>query len=116
MDFLSRNKNLTISIIFTLFFLIGLITFRDYGIGIDDKFHRLNGFFWLSYLLEIINFTEYLEITNLKLENITDYTLPSVKQFSFYIIRCSCRNFRLFEFNDLQEYYFFAFFKFFLFF
>ena len=65
--------------------------------------------FWLSYLLEIINFTEYLKITNLKLENITDYTLPSVKQFSFYSVLFDVPAAILevvLNLDDLQEYYF----------
>ena len=30
-------------------YIDGFFTYKDYGIGIDDKFHRLNGFYWLDY-------------------------------------------------------------------
>lgn len=108
MNFLSK-KNLIISIIFSSFFFIGLLTYKDYGIGIDDKFHRLNGFFWLNYLLETFNFNQYLEITNLKLENIEDYTLPSINQFNFYSILFDVPAAILeilFNLDDTQDYYF----------
>ena len=52
------NLNLSIYIVFLLLFIIGLITYKDYGVGIDDKFHRLNGFYWLNYILSFTNFDD----------------------------------------------------------
>ena len=45
---------------------------RDYGVGIDDKFHRLNGFFWLNYILDYLNFNQISETVSFKLNSISD--------------------------------------------
>ena len=39
-------------IFFIVFFLLGLIIHKDYGISIDEAFHRLMGFYWLNYVLD----------------------------------------------------------------
>ena len=36
--------------------LIGIFAFKDYGFNIDEKFQRLNGFYWLNFLLNFTNF------------------------------------------------------------
>ena len=41
-----------IFLLFAVFFLIGITTFKDYGISIDEAFHRLMGFYWLNYVLD----------------------------------------------------------------
>ena len=73
------NLNLNIYIVFLLLFIIGLITYKDYGVGIDDKFHRLNGFYWLNYILSFTNFDDLKNLVEIKLNAISDYSLPSVK-------------------------------------
>ena len=73
-------------IIFAILFIIGFLTYKDYGIGIDDKFHRLNGFFWLDYLLSFSNFEFLKAEVKANLNNITDFTLPSIKYYNNYII------------------------------
>ena len=80
------NSNLNIYIIFSLLFIIGLISYKDYGIGIDDKFHRLNGFYWLNYILSFTNFDELKNLVDLKLNTISDYSLPSVEKYNKYSI------------------------------
>lgn len=72
--------------LFFLLFLTGVLTYKDYGIGIDDKFHRLNGFYWLDYLLSFTNFTEIKSLVKIKLNSINDYTLPSITNFNKYSI------------------------------
>ena len=44
----SYSKYLTY-FVFLILFIVGFFTYKDYGIGIDDKFHRLNGFYWFFY-------------------------------------------------------------------
>ena len=78
--------NLIIYSLFFLLFVTGTLTFEDYGIGIDDKFHRLNGFYWLDYLLSFTNLIEIQELVKLKLSQITDQTLPSINEFNKYSI------------------------------
>lgn len=80
------KDNFFICSLFFLLFTIGTLTFKDYGIGIDDKFHRLNGFYWLDYLLSFTNFTEIKDLVRLKLDSINDHTLASINDYSRYSI------------------------------
>ena len=60
-----EDKKISQKIIFLLFFtffLVGLFTFRDYGISIDEEFQRSSGFYWLNYIL---SFTSFDELKNL---------------------------------------------------
>ena len=52
---------------FIILLITGFLTYKDYGIGIDDKFHRLNGFYWLNYLLSFTNFEDLKKIVEIKL-------------------------------------------------
>ena len=81
MNFLIKNNNITTYIIFIVTFFVGLATFKDYGIGIDDKFHRLNGFFWLNYILEFTNLISLAEIVNIK--------LPITAGLTFELMSCT---------------------------
>ena len=81
----SYSKYLTY-FVFLILFIVGFFTYKDYGIGIDDKFHRLNGFYWLDYLLSFTNLEELKKAANLKLSSISDYTLPSIEYYNSYSI------------------------------
>ena len=39
-------------IFFFVIFFIGLSIYKDYGISIDEAFHRMMGFYWLNYVLD----------------------------------------------------------------
>ena len=50
-----KDKKISQKIIFLLFstfFLVGLFTFKDYGISVDEEFQRSSGFYWLNYISE----------------------------------------------------------------
>ena len=49
------SKNI-IFFLFSIFFLIGLLTFRDYGMWGDETFQRFSGFYWLNYVLSFTSF------------------------------------------------------------
>ena len=83
---LKKSHSKLVFLIFFLYFLIGIITFQDYGISIDEKFQRLSGFYWLNYLLNFTNFEHLKEIVNLKILSTADYTLPSLQQNLKYSI------------------------------
>ena len=56
--------------LFTIYFLIGIFIVKDYGISVDEEFHRYSGFYWLNYILEFTSFDNLkLEVNN-KLMNI----------------------------------------------
>ena len=43
------KKNLFILLFFIIIFSTGLILYKDYGVSLDEKFHRENGSFWYKY-------------------------------------------------------------------
>ena len=51
----NKNENIIIFIIFLLFFIIGINSFKDYGISLDENYHRENGLMWFSYLKGFFN-------------------------------------------------------------
>ena len=54
-----KDKKISQKIIFLLFstfFLVGLFTFKDYGISVDEEFQRASGFYWLNYVLSFTSF------------------------------------------------------------
>ena len=69
---------------FFSFFTIGILTAKDYGIHIEEKFHRSNGFYWLNYVLSFTNLNNLKEISLIKLKSISDYTLSSVAYYNKY--------------------------------
>ncbi len=65
-------KNINISKKITLFLflislLIGVLTFKDYGIAGDEDFHRAMGFYWLDYILNFTPFQNLKDEVGIKL-------------------------------------------------
>ena len=83
---MNENKiyNTTTALLFVSLFIIGTLTFKDYGVGIDDKFHRLNGFFWLDYILSFTNLNELQSLVRSKLLDINDNSFPLMKDWMAY--------------------------------
>ena len=81
MNQLIKKDYLYFLFILIFLFFLGIYTFKDYGVGIDDKFHRLNGFFWLNYILDYFNFNQISETVSFKLNSISDNSLPSIEKF-----------------------------------
>lgn len=79
-----KNSNVIIFFYFFIFLIIGTFTARDYGVHIEEKFHRSNGFYWLNYILSFTNFTELKTISINKLNSISDYTLSAVSHYNKY--------------------------------
>ena len=71
-----------ISSFYTIFFLVGILTFRDYGIGIEEIFQRASGFYWLKFLLSYTDLEQLKNLTNLKLQEVylLNPQLPKVSQ------------------------------------
>ena len=40
----------------SIYLIIGLSIYKDFGIGIEEHFQRKSGFYWLNYFLEFTNF------------------------------------------------------------
>ena len=67
------KKDISISktiifLLFSIFFVMGVITFKDYGISIDEEFQRKMGFYWLNYVLSLTPFNELHNAAELKFE------------------------------------------------
>ena len=70
--------------LFAIYFLVGIITFKDYGISVDEEFHRLSGFYWLNYVLSFTPFDQFNNSVALKMAEIKGFTLPAVEGNQFY--------------------------------
>ena len=54
----NTSKKVTF-LLFSIFFLIGAITFKDYGMSIDEEWQRFSGFYWLNYILSFTPFENF---------------------------------------------------------
>ena len=84
---INKTKNSQYFFLILTYFIIiifTLITFRDFGIHIEEKFHRINGLYWLNYISQIFNFEKLTLITDLKMKEIDDYTLSSITNYKKY--------------------------------
>ncbi len=76
---MTNKTNNSHSIFLFLTYLIIVIavlpTFKEHGVHIEEKFHRLNGLFWLNYVAQIFNFETLNSISETKIKSIIDYSL-----------------------------------------
>lgn len=79
------QKQITFSL-FAIFFLTGILIFKDYGISTDEDFHRLIGFYWLNYIADFFPNSNFLIDVKDKIKLIGDLTLTveSAEKFKFY--------------------------------
>ena len=49
---------------FTIYLFIGILIYKDYGVGIEEHFQRQNGFYWLNYLFSNSNFDDFKSLVN----------------------------------------------------
>ena len=61
-----QKKSIILFFIYSVSVLLALITYEDYGIHIEEKFHRLNGHYWLNYLSDQFGFDNIKQITEKK--------------------------------------------------
>ena len=66
-------------LLFSILFLVGLATFKDYGISIDEEFQRSSGFYWLNYVLSFTSFENFKSSVTEIMSQIKGFTLPSVE-------------------------------------
>ncbi len=107
-------------LLFLSFFFVGLLTFQDYGISIDEEFQRSSGLFWLKYVLEFTPFNELkAEVTD-KFLSSKGFTISHVEDHPYYGVVFDLPVAFLevvFNINDPQNYFYFKhFLTFFLFF
>jgi hypothetical protein len=71
-------------ILFFTYFIIGNYIVSDYGISVDEEFHRYSGFYWLNYILQFTQFDELRLAVITKLNAINGHTLPNPSNYPFY--------------------------------
>ena len=72
---IKKNKNFYTSIFFTSLFLIGIYSFSDFGIGVDEDNSRVNGFVSLKYIFEIFSPDNVFRINDIiNVPNINNYS------------------------------------------
>ena len=59
------KDHILIIVFCVIYFFVGILTFKDYGVGIEEHFQRKSGFYWLNFIL---NFTGF---ENLEFEALT---------------------------------------------
>ena len=80
-----ENLQKLILIIFYILITILILTItEDFGIHIEEKFHRLNGLYWLNYVSGIFDLENLRYKTELKIIEINDYTLSPVEYYNKY--------------------------------
>ena len=82
---LFKQKNSIFLIIFYFIVIIFTLNSMDqHGIHIEEKYHRLNGHYWLNYVAQIFNLSDLIATTELKIKSISDYTLSPVSYYNKY--------------------------------
>ena len=79
-----EHSNKILFSFFLIFLLIGLITYKDYGIHIEEKFHRSNGLYRLNYILNFTEFNDLKNIASIKLGNISGFSLSNIESWLNY--------------------------------
>ena len=103
------SKKITFLLFFTLF-LTGLFTFKDYGISIDEEFHRSSGFYWLNYILNFTSFDDFKNLVSIKINQIHGFTLPLPETYPYYGVVFDLPIAFLevlFQINDPKNYFYF---------
>ncbi len=80
---ISNSKKITF-VLFLLFFLVGTLTYKDYGISIDEEFQRSSGLYWLKYVLEFTPFEELSREVADKFAQSKGFTVSHVEDHPFY--------------------------------
>ena len=81
-----QKKSIILFLIYSLSILTVLTVYKDYGIHIEEKFHRLNGHYWLNYVSELFGFDNLKILTERKISEISDYTLSPISVYNKYSV------------------------------
>ena len=76
-NFINFNKSI-IFLVFIAYFILGFLIYKDYGFYTDEKFHRSNGFFWLTYIADFFGLEKLKLSSAVKMSEIQGFTLPDI--------------------------------------
>ncbi|MDB4339968.1 glycosyltransferase family 39 protein [Pelagibacteraceae bacterium] len=107
----SKIKSHFLIIIFSIIYLlIGFLTYKDYGIGIEEHFQRSSGFYWLNYIFQLFDINTYNITINNKIIDIKTAlpNLPPVEIAKNYGVLFDLPTAFIevfFEINDSKNYF-----------
>ena len=107
----SKIKSHFLIIIFSIIYLlIGFLTYKDYGIGIEEHFQRSSGFYWLNYIFQLFDIDTYNITINNKIIDIKTAlpNLPPVEIAKNYGVLFDLPTAFIevfFEINDSKNYF-----------
>ena len=80
------NFKIFLYFFFLIYFFIGLMIYKDYGVGLEEHFQRQNGFYWLNHFFSLTNFEDFKSLVNMRYQEIisADPNLPDPNFFNFY--------------------------------
>ena len=78
------NNNIILYLFFIFYFVLGLITYKDYGISIEEHTQRLSGLYWLNYVINFFEIDSLREIAEEYFQQAYDPYLPDPKIFNTY--------------------------------
>ena len=83
-NILDKLQKKILIIFYILTTIIIFLIYKDFGVHIEEKFHRLNGLYWLNYIANIFDLESLHHATELKINEIKDYTLSPVAYYKRY--------------------------------
>ena len=83
MPFYKKNNQILLIFYLAILFLVFLF-YKDYGVHIEEKFHRMNGLYWLNYISQTFNFEKIFLVTSEKMNLVDDYTLNKIENYKNY--------------------------------
>ncbi|MDB9705621.1 hypothetical protein OAA54_01215 [Pelagibacteraceae bacterium] len=109
---INKIKNHFLIISFSIIYLlVGLLTYKDYGIGIEEHFQRNSGLNWLNYIFQLFEINSYNNIIENKLSEIKTFTpsLPGMDIANHYGVLFDLPTAFLevfFQINNAQNYFY----------
>ena len=100
----NRNEIIIVALIYFVFFIIGILSYQDFGISVDEWDLRLLGFVNLKYIMEI-----FFQNSSGKLDEIL--LIPKISDYSFnthgvvFALPMAFVEY-FFDITDSQKYYF----------
>ena len=82
--FKKNNEFIILALFYFILTLVVLLTFKDIGVHIEERFHRMNGLYWLNYISDVFKFDKLYQITDFKMSQVNDFTLSSVSYYNKY--------------------------------
>ena len=68
LNFNKQKNTFFLAFFYLVVFSFGLISYQDYGIHIEEKFHRLNGLYWLNHIADIFGLVDIQNTIQIKIK------------------------------------------------